>query len=188
MRLFVAVTPPPTALQGVADAVAAARHACPEEAAGLRWTRPATWHVTLAFYGEVGPERLERLGDRLARAARRHAPLSVAFRGAGVFGGQVLWLGVTGELHRLRRLAWSLAAAGRREGLDVPTRTYRPHLSLARVRSGPAATAVPARLTAMLAAFDGPSWTVDQVALVSSRTGPVTAHETLRRWPLTGRR
>ena len=49
MRLFVAVVPPDAALAELEDAVAPLREAAPE----LRWTGAASWHLTLAFLGEV---------------------------------------------------------------------------------------------------------------------------------------
>ena len=47
MRLFVAVTPPPEALDELRSATADMRSARSE----LRWTRPDQWHLTLAFLG-----------------------------------------------------------------------------------------------------------------------------------------
>ncbi|MBC8365362.1 MAG: hypothetical protein H8E59_10210, partial [Actinobacteria bacterium] len=49
VRLFVAVWP--------SDELVSALAALPRpEAAGLRWTRPDQWHVTLRFLGEADPD------------------------------------------------------------------------------------------------------------------------------------
>jgi len=100
--------------------------------AGLRVSDATLWHITLAFFGEVDESLLERLGTRLQRAAARHPALTLRLAGAGQFGGHVLWAGVRGEVAGVRRLADSVAACGRREGLVVEQRRYRPHVTLAR--------------------------------------------------------
>jgi 2'-5' RNA ligase len=75
-------------------------------------------------------------------------------------------------------------AAGRRTGLEVEDRPYRPHLTLARARTG--ADLRPA--VAVANAFAGVGWTADEIELVRSRLGKGpgrrAAHETLRSWPL----
>ena len=92
MRAFVALTPPPAALDELAAAVAPLRAAHPD----LRWAPPAQWHLTLAFLGEIDEAVLPELTARLARAARRFTPLSLALAGGGRFGDRVLWTRVHG--------------------------------------------------------------------------------------------
>jgi 2'-5' RNA ligase len=87
VRAFVALVPPDDVLGELADAVAPVRAAHPD----LRWTPAAQWHLTLAFLGEVDEGVLPELVERLARAARRHPPVSLALAGGGRFGDRVLW-------------------------------------------------------------------------------------------------
>jgi RNA 2',3'-cyclic 3'-phosphodiesterase len=148
--------------------------------AGLRVTDPALWHVTLAFYGEVDDSLLEPLGSRLQRAAARHPSPTLQLAGAGQFGGRVLWAGVGGEVAAVRRLFDSVAAAGRREGLDVDHRRYRPHVTLAR-------SAVVSDLREMAAGFgdwQSSTWTADAISLFRSDLGPLVRHTVLATWPL----
>lgn len=70
MRLFVAVWPPPGAVDELGRALVDVRAAVPQ----LRWTIPEQWHVTLAFLGEVADDRRPELERRLARVAARHPP------------------------------------------------------------------------------------------------------------------
>lgn len=167
MRLFVAVVPPPAALDHLSAAVAPvrARHA------ELQWVAPERWHLTLAFYGEVAERQLARARRRLDRATRGHAPIDLALGDAGHFGCRVLWVGLGGQRDRLCALAGRVAVDGQR---------YRPHLTVARVRRG----ADPRAAEAMLAAYDGPGWTAREVLLVRSHLGPKPWHETLASWPL----
>ena len=203
MRAFVALIPPVAALTELGAAVEPLRAAHP----GLRWATAAQWHLTLAFLGEVDERALPDLTERLARAARRHEPMRLAFGGAGRFGSRLLWIGVdaapdgrpderesprsTGRVPRsdrradgLRRLAASVTAAARRSGIAVDDRPYRPHLTLARARDG--ADFRP--LVAALGGFAGSPWSAEALHLVRSRLGAgaggTAVHEIVGTWPL----
>jgi RNA 2',3'-cyclic 3'-phosphodiesterase len=182
MRLFVAATPPPEALAQLQSAVAGVHSAPPE----LRWTRPAQWHLTLAFLGEVDDEARRDLAVRLARTAVRHPPMRLALQGAGRFGDRVLWTRVTGDVAPLRRLAASVRAAARRAGVAVEERPYRPHLTLARARDGTDLRPV----VDALAGFAGHTWTAGELHLMRSHlaAGPdrTSRYELLDSWPLAG--
>src|SRR5215469_7402088 len=84
MRLFVALYPPPAALDELESAVAPLRAGRPE----LRWTGQVQWHVTLAFLGEVAQDKLAELTARLARAAGRHRPAELWIGPGGAFPSQ----------------------------------------------------------------------------------------------------
>jgi 2'-5' RNA ligase len=182
VRLFVAVTPPPEAVEELRRATAALRSARSE----LRWARPEQWHLTLAFLGEVDDRSRADLTVRLARAAHRHPPLRLSLQGAGRFGDRVLWTRVTGDVAPLRRLAASVQAAARRARLDVDERPYRPHLTLARGRPG---TDLRGAVEAF-AGVAGSSWTAPELHLVRSDLGAgpdrTSRHEVIASWPLTG--
>jgi RNA 2',3'-cyclic 3'-phosphodiesterase len=183
MRLFVAVTPPPEAVDELWSATAGMRSVHSE----LRWTRPDKWHLTLAFLGEVDEEARADLTVRLGRAAARHPPVELALNGAGRFGDRVLWTRVAGDVAALRQLAASVRAAARRAGIAVEVRPYRPHLTLARGREGadlrPAVDA--------LAAFAGCAWTAGELHLMRSHLGArpdrTARYELVASWVLAGR-
>jgi RNA 2',3'-cyclic 3'-phosphodiesterase len=56
VRLFAALIPPESVLDEIERAFAPYRGGPP----ALRWTARDTWHVTLAFYGEVDDLTAER--------------------------------------------------------------------------------------------------------------------------------
>jgi 2'-5' RNA ligase len=178
VRLFAAVVPPPEALTVLAVDVDAARQAVGPAERRLRWASPDRWHLTLAFYGEVADP--DPLAARLGRAAARSHPMSLALHGAGRFGRGLLWAGVVGDVTDLARLAARCAAAGRREGLDVEDRPYRPHLTVARSR-----TPLDLRpAVELLRAHDGPAWTADRLHLVVSEPGSEPHYRDVASWPL----
>lgn len=179
MRLFVSLDVPREAIEHLDHVVAPLRQQHEE----LRWTPPTRWHLTLAFLGDVPERTAEQLGERLARAAARHAAMTLAFTGGGRFGSRVLWAGVTGDLEHLRALAQSVAAASRRAGVAIDKRTQRPHVTLARSRT----TSADLRpLVAALGDYEGPTWRSAHVHLVRSHLGAEPRYDVLRSWPFAG--
>lgn len=164
VRLFAAVVPSAEAIDHLSAAVTPLR----DDA--LRWTDVSDWHLTLAFYGEFDEAHLPDLEERLIRAAGRHDPVALALAGAGRFGKQALWVGCTGELLALRRLAQSTIAAGRRAGADVDDkRRFKAHVTLARAYNKRPADLRP--YVAALAEYEGPTWQSREVQLIRSHLG-----------------
>ena len=177
MRLFAAVTPPDDVLEHLETTLASVRGG---QASGLRWTLPEARHITLAFYGEVPEGYLDDVASALDDVAAAHRSFAAALRGAGLFDGRTLWVGCSGD-------GWGqLMSAAGRIGTDLlgraEDRRSRPHLTVARVAGrgraarGPARGADPdavdpAALAHALALYTGPTWSVDEVALMSSRLG-----------------
>jgi 2'-5' RNA ligase len=188
--LFAALLPPAEVLDEVERAIAPHVGAWP----GLRWPERATWHLTLAFFGEVPEPVLPDLEVRLARAAARHEVEALSFEGAGAFSSarraRVLWAGVrehvleleSGSRSPLVRLAESVAAGARRAGAgQTDTKRFHPHLTLARAR-----LEMDLRpLVESLSTFRGSTWRADAVHLVRSHQGPPVRYESLAAWALT---
>ena len=183
MRLFVAIVPPPHALAELSAAVEPIRAAAPE----LRWAGRESWHLTLAFLGEVDELVLPPLTSRLGRAAGRHPDQDLAVAGAGAFPSaaraRILWAGIDADQRGLAALAASVAAAARRAGAPPPDegRKYRPHLTLARCRQPENVS----RLTQALASFAGTQWTARSIHLIRShQSSGAPQYEELAGWPL----
>lgn len=181
MRLFTALVPPESVLDEISHAIAPYVGQVP----GLRWPDRATWHITLAFYGDVPDHVLPDLEVRLARAAGRHDPLDVSFSGFGGFSSvrraRVFWIGVAGD--PMNRLADSLRAAGRRAGaVQTDDKRFHPHLTLGRAKSETDLRP----LVESLAGFQGSPWRAEEVELVRSHLGGQVRYESLGRWALGG--
>jgi 2'-5' RNA ligase len=174
VRLFAAVWPS----EEVRAAVSATAQEMREQpaAARWRWVQPEHWHLTLAFYGKVDESKLPELTRRLTAAARRRAPFELELGGVGRFGDRVVWLGVDGDREALRRLADGAVAAGKRTGIDLEDRRFRPHLTLARSRHG-ADQLLPATVRPV-------PWPVSGFALVRSQGGPQVRYDTLAEFRL----
>ena len=111
------------------------------EAAGAvaRWTRPEQLHFTLRFLGEIPPSQVARVKVATREAATGAAPFPISLRGLGAFPSfqrpQVIWIGVADGREPLQALADGLGEALGKQRFPTEPRPFRPHLTLARVRS-----------------------------------------------------
>jgi 2'-5' RNA ligase len=184
-RLFVALVPPAGAIDHLEQAIAPVRERVPV----LRWSKSSMWHLTAAFFGEVAEERTPQLEERLARAAARHEALDLRFHGAGAFSrparANVLYIGVDAPASPIAALAASCAAAGRRVGLAIDERPYRPHLTIARAKGRELLDL--RSVVDELAGYEGPCWTASEIVLMHSHLGAEPTYETIGSWSLRPR-
>ena len=155
-RLFVAVWPPDVVLDRVAGLDR-------PEVAGLRWTAPAQWHVTLRFLGRVDDVATATDALRGVRAAPAEAVLGPA---VGRFGQRVLHVPVSG----LGDVAAAVVAATASVGQPPEERPFAGHLTLARVARGARVD-----LRRLSGAPVAGRWPVNEVCLVESRLSPAGA-------------
>ena len=168
MRLFVAALPD----ESTVDRLRGVCGGWPRpKVAGLRWTGPDQWHVTLRFLGSVDPgEAAAALDGRGAAAAEARVGPATALLGQGV-----LMVPVGG----VDDLAGAVAAATGELGGLPEERPFTGHLTLARSRG-----LVPAGWGGRPVAGGGPG---AEGCLVRSETLPEGArYEVLGRWPLSG--
>lgn len=108
--------------------------------ADVKWTRPASVHLTLKFLGSVEEGMIEPLARSAGQAAAAHSPLTLKVDGTGVFPGRkkarVVWLGLAGDVDGLAALAGDIEVAAEGFGFKPEKRPFRPHLTLGRFRSG----------------------------------------------------
>lgn len=143
----------------------------------MRWVSSERWHVTLAFLGEVHPDRIPGLRARLDDVAAQHPPLGLRLAGAGAFRG-VLWLGVqpTARHSPADRLARAVQRQMRAMGIPVERRPWRAHLTVARWRPSAERDAAAQGVADSLAGYAGPAFDVLEIHLVHSITGPSPSH------------
>ncbi|KQR11194.1 RNA 2',3'-cyclic phosphodiesterase [Cellulomonas sp. Leaf334] len=191
MRLFAAVWPPQDVLDHLDLALASVRGAPAGTSSAVRWSARETWHLTVAFYGEVPEGAVPGLAADLAELAAGIDPYELALRGAGVFSHRTLWVGVGGDLETQRAVTRGCVEAGEAAvGVTDNRPRDRPHLTVGRVRPGsrpprrrssrpgqkpdarvPEDEDVAASLVRALAVYEGPRWLVDELTLVSSQPG-----------------
>jgi 2'-5' RNA ligase len=134
MRLFVALEIPPGVHAALGEISAKLR---PHAGRGVRWTDLRGIHLTLKFIGEVDTSRVQAIRSSLA-SVRAAQPVEVAFRGLGWFPNarhpRVFWAGVEGG-SGLAALAVEVERVLEPLGIAKEAREFRPHLTLARIKS-----------------------------------------------------
>ncbi len=134
VRAFLAIELPQDALVRVGQVQQIVRDALPD----LAYVRPNMVHITLKFLGNVPATLVPEIERLAAPAVGGYRPFRVVISGLGVFPSadspRVIWLGITGDVTPLSKLAVSLDEALARLNLPREARAFSPHLTLARVR------------------------------------------------------
>jgi 2'-5' RNA ligase len=105
----------------------------------VRWVHEEGLHLTLKFYGEVAPERLEVIEESVRLAGEGVGPLDLKLGRLGAFPSEVrprvLWMGIEGPA-ALDVLQERLERGGEAIGFPPEGVPFRPHVTLGRVREG----------------------------------------------------
>lgn len=103
-----------------------------------RWSNPETWHLTLAFLGEITEELLDQCTAVMLSVSDSQSAFDLRVATLGAFPSshhaRVLWVGIDGGTPLLtlqQRLAAGLAGIG----LAIEDRPFTPHLTLARFKT-----------------------------------------------------
>ena len=152
---------------------------------GARWRPEEALHVTLAFYGAVPEDKADDLAAELARIPS--GAVEIELRGVGAFGdahrSHTLWAGIAPS-EPLTILANRCRKAGERAGLTMEPRVYRPHLTLAYLKT----QTNPDRIGAWVTGHNllhSPAIRMDRFGLYSSTLSENGSHYELEReYPL----
>jgi RNA 2',3'-cyclic 3'-phosphodiesterase len=112
----------------------------PRQSSSLTWVAASRVHVTLRFFGELSPQRVDAVVSRLTQDPARHDAFDLAIGGAGTFPAhgrpRVLWLGFSrGQADLVAVHGWARDSLAGVED-DDPRERFSPHLTMARVRRG----------------------------------------------------
>ncbi len=155
-----------------------------------RWVRPEGIHLTLKFLGETPADRLESLTAALAQAVTIEPAFDLTLVRVGAFEQRraprviLATISVQGRalIDLYERIETWLAAAG----WPRETRTFHPHLTLARLPDAmdDATCRAVADMANAFASPEAPVWHVDRVHLIRSHLGPGGArYESLAAFP-----
>ncbi len=130
-RGFVAVDIPSTpALDGFAAELRAASHS-------LKVVSTAQLHLTLKFLGDTEEGLVPEIAAAIREAAGGNAPFEIRVRDTGAFPSpsrmSVIWVGVEGA-EPLARIASALEGSLELMGFPRETRSWKAHVTLARVK------------------------------------------------------
>lgn len=106
--------------------------------ADVRWVRPENIHLTLRFLGYVSDANLKGIFEASKASIHNILPFEIFFSKIGVFPDlrrpRVIWAGVK-EGKMLSTIVYNLNRLLKERGFQEEERSYRPHLTLGRVRS-----------------------------------------------------
>lgn len=173
-RLFVAIPLPPPVREQLADLY--------EPVRGVVWTRSEQLHLTLRFLGDVECSLLEPIEAALGRV--RVEPFVLPVGGTGSFPptgpARVLWAGVGRGHTRLHQLRQQVDDALLSTGLPFDVKTFHPHVTLGRVKSGVAPGAI-AEFLKRRRKFEAAPFRAEAIHLYASELRPSGAMHILRR-------
>ena len=137
IRVFCAVELPGEIRAAVAAHAARLRRDFPDARAS--WARAEGLHITLKFIGEVEAARVEALLRAAGAAVGGLKPFRLSIEESGTFpprgAARVLWLGVKDESGQLARLQRRLEEECEADGFPREPRAFKPHLTVARLRT-----------------------------------------------------
>lgn len=105
-----------------------------------RWTHFQDFHITLQFLGDTPKDNIPALYQALRKAAEASRSFQLELGEWGTFGlpdsPRVLWAGISGDLGTLQELQGRVVEATLSLGYRPESRTYNPHLTVARKYRG----------------------------------------------------
>jgi 2'-5' RNA ligase len=130
MRLFIAIPLGQAVEAELKRLTARLRPAAPD----LRWSHPESWHITLQFLGSTTDEQYACLLPHLSEL--KAAPFPINFDGLGVFERAGVFILKVAPTPALAALQKKVEAATQPCGFEPEDRPWRPHITLARSKSG----------------------------------------------------
>ena len=135
IRSFIAIELPPEireALGSLEKRLKAGRHPF------VRWVDPDSIHLTLKFLGNVDSTSVPDIVEAMNRVPKPMSSLLFQIEGVGVFPNwnrpQVVWVGIGGDITKLGSLQRDLENTLAPLGFPRESRSFRPHLTLGRLR------------------------------------------------------
>ena len=135
VRSFIAIKLPDELKEGLAQLQAQIKLSNPS---AVKWVDPYGIHLTLKFLGNIVVGRISEITRAIEEAAQGISPFHLEVKGLGVFPNlrrvQVAWVGMSGEVDKLRRLQQRIESNLVPLGFTAESRPFTPHLTLARLR------------------------------------------------------
>jgi 2'-5' RNA ligase len=182
IRAFVAIHPPEELLASLRALQKQLQPDLPMHA--VRWTPPEQLHLTMKFLGNIPIANLSDLEAALKTVGEHSASLLLRAAGLGCFPSpgkpRVIWVGLEGDLAQLQTLQSQIDAALQPWCERNEERSFRPHLTIGRVRETSARDArhIRERVTAAVIPKLG-EWRVGQINLLRSELSPQGAEHTV---------
>jgi 2'-5' RNA ligase len=104
----------------------------------VKWVSPDSIHITLKFLGNILTEKVQSISLAIEQACTGVEPFTLEMGELGGFPNlqqpRVLWLGLHGDIERVKSLQMSIDNNLAKLGFDKEKREFTPHITLARMR------------------------------------------------------
>ena len=140
----------------------------------LKVVKAANLHVTLKFLGDTEESLVEEITERIRASSKGFAPFKLKLQGMGAFPSmssiRVIWVGMENG-RAMADLAARIDASFLDIGFERDRKGFKPHLTVARARSGRGIEPVQ-DLIAANATTDFGEYTIDRITLKKSVLTP----------------
>jgi 2'-5' RNA ligase len=141
----------------------------------VKWVNPGGIHLTIKFLGEIRSDLLPQIEQEVRPIFASQKVSSHTLANLGVFPDlrrpRVVWVGCTDDSRALSPLALKLEDSLERLGFPKEKRTFRPHLTLGRIRSNKDISRLVDGIRERVD-IAGPSFTADKAVLFQSVLKP----------------
>jgi 2'-5' RNA ligase len=103
----------------------------------IKWTKIDNIHITLAFLGDTEENVITDLSGMLREICSEFTPFELKLKGTGVFRNfsdpRIIWTGVE-KSEKLQLLYKKIQEGLKNLNIDMPDKTFNPHLTLGRIK------------------------------------------------------
>lgn len=136
MRLFIAFPLEDAVTRRLGEVVGEfERHGGP-----VKWVEPKNMHLTARFLGETPDAQVEQLSRVVTSVAGKGIVVRTVIQQIGGFPNlhrpRVIWVGMDAEVNKLVPIAAEVERQVQQLGFAAETKSFKPHLTLGRVREG----------------------------------------------------
>lgn len=103
----------------------------------IRWMPSDNYHLTLCFFGDIEPERIDLLKSDLAGRLAKFPAANVAISDISFFPfspNPRVVAGIVRATDRLKSLKTAVDQAARNRGIPLEKKGFKPHVTLGRIR------------------------------------------------------
>ncbi len=135
IRSFIAFELP----ESVRDALANVQKSMKGNVEGVSWTKPGSIHLTTNFLGYIEEDLIPGVGEAVKQSMIGAAKMNMRLTGVGAFPSiyrpRVLWVGVEGDVPAMAEVKSKLDRLLQPWGFEAETRSFKPHLTIGRVKN-----------------------------------------------------
>jgi RNA 2',3'-cyclic 3'-phosphodiesterase len=107
--------------------------------ADVKWITENQMHLTLKFLGDIDERDVQKISDALSDIADNFNSFTINFSKIGAFPDMdrpsIIWLGIDKGAESLKTLSEKIETALKKLRLKQENREFKPHLTLARIKS-----------------------------------------------------